>query len=104
MFYLYSLNYFYNSVTTKAITKPPMSVIILFWGVLYKIINVVINIMVLIILVKLKYHIPIPKQHNIIIAIIQVLIITGIIPEPFEYQHINAKIGENKVKKYHIII
>ena len=93
-----------KSLSRKATTRPPISANTLFFGASYKTINVIINIIVFIILVKSKYHIPIPKEHNIITVTIHILIITDIVPLPFEYQHINAKIGENNVIPYHIII
>lgn len=93
-----------KSLSRKATIRPPVSVIALFFGVSCKTINVIIKIIVLIILIKSKYHIPILKEHSNITVIIHILIITGIVPLPFEYQHMNAKIGENNVIPYHIII
>ena len=88
----------------NATIKATVSSIKVFFAVSYKTTNVAIKIIVSIILTKSKYHIPIPNENNIITASIPLHIIIGIIPLPFEYQHINAKIGENKVRPYHIII
>ena len=88
----------------NATIKATVSSIKVFFAVSYKTTNIAIKIIVSIILTKSKYHIPIAKEHNIITVMIHILIIIGIIPLPFEYQHINAKIGENKVIPYHIII
>ena len=76
----------------------------LFFGFLYNTTIVPKTRIVSIMLLKSKYHIPIPNENNIITASIPLHIIIDILLLLFAYQQIKASIGVIKVIIYHIII
>lgn len=93
-----------NILIVYANINAPKKLYTLFLGLVYKTIIVAINKIVSMILLKSKYHIPIPKELNIIIASIPQHKINDILLLPLEYQQINARIGVNRVIIYQIII
>jgi hypothetical protein len=88
----------------SANTTPPIKLIAVFFGLLYKMIAEMTNIAVLITLLKSMYKNPTLKQVSTIIADTSTSMTSEIFVLPLPYQHTNANIGEISVKPYHIIM